>query len=43
VPFLIGASKSFTPTTSGVLYLAPQDNWYYTWDNAGSLSVGICK
>jgi hypothetical protein len=41
-PFLIGAAKSWTPTTSGVLYLAPQDNWYTTWDNAGSLSVAIC-
>jgi alpha-D-ribose 1-methylphosphonate 5-triphosphate synthase subunit PhnG len=41
-PFLIGASKSWTPTTSGVLYLAPQDNWYTTWDNAGTLSVDIC-
>jgi hypothetical protein len=41
-PFLIGASKSFTPATSGVLYLAPQDNWYTLWDNAGSLSVSVC-
>ena len=41
-PFLIGASKSWTPPTSGVLYLAPQDNWYLTSDNAGSLSVSIC-
>ena len=41
-PFLIGASTAWTPSTSGVLYLAPQDNWYTTWDNAGSLSVSIC-
>jgi hypothetical protein len=41
-PFLIGASNVWTPSTSGVLYLAPQDNWYTTWDNAGSLSVSIC-
>ena len=42
-PFLIGASSSFTPTASGVLYLAPQDNWYTLWDNAGSLSVSVCQ
>jgi hypothetical protein len=40
-PFLIGTTLSFTPGTSGVLYLAPQDNWYTTWDNSGSLSVAI--
>ena len=27
-PFLIGPTLSFTPGTSGLLYLAPQDNWY---------------
>jgi hypothetical protein len=42
-PFLIGATMSFTPPTSGVLYLAPQDNWYLLWDNAGSLSVAVCR
>ena len=42
-PFLIGASKSWTPATSGTLYLAPQDNWYLTWNNAGSLSVSVCQ
>jgi hypothetical protein len=42
-PFLVGATRTFTPTTSGVLYLAPQDNWYTTWDNTGSLSVTICR
>ena len=41
-PFLIGSSRSFTPSTSGVLYLAPQDNWYTTWDNSGSLGVSVC-
>ena len=42
-PFLIGASKTWTPSTTGTLYLAPQDNWYTTWDNAGSLSVSVCR
>ena len=41
-PFLIGTTRSWTPTTSGVLYLAPQDNWYTVSDNAGSLSVSVC-
>jgi hypothetical protein len=42
-PFLIGASKTFTPPTTGVLYLAPQDNWYFTWKDSGSLSVTITR
>jgi hypothetical protein len=42
-PFLVGASKAFTPATTGVLYLAPNENWYFTWKNAGSLSVTICR
>jgi len=28
-------------TTTGTLYLAPNDNWYTLWDNAGSLAVTI--
>ena len=42
-PFHVGTSKTFTPTANGVLYLVPQDNWYTTWDNAGSLSVTVCR
>ena len=41
-PFLIGATTTFTPSTTGILYLAPQDNWYWTDDNAGSLTVSVC-
>jgi len=42
-PFLVGPNRVFTPTATGVLYLAPQDNWYTTWDNSGSLSVTVCR
>jgi hypothetical protein len=42
-PFLIGASRSWTAAASGELYLAPNDNWYTTWDNSGSLSVTVCR
>jgi PKD repeat protein len=42
-PFLIGPSLQFTPTASGQLYLAPNDDWYMLWDNSGSLSVTVCK
>jgi hypothetical protein len=42
-PFLVGPSRNFTPTSNGILYLAPQDNWYSTENNAGSLSVTICR
>jgi PKD repeat protein len=41
-PFLIGVGKQFVPTESGVLYLAPNDEWYMTWDNAGSVTVSLC-
>ena len=41
-PFLIGQTKTFTASTSGELYLAPNDNWYLLWDNSGSLSVAVC-
>jgi RHS repeat-associated protein len=40
--FLVGALGSFTATTTGVLYLAPNDNWYTLWDNSGSLAVSTC-
>jgi hypothetical protein len=42
-PFLVGPSRNFTPTSNGVLYLAPQDNWYSTENNVGSLSVTVCR
>ena len=42
-PFLVGANRTITPVTNGVLYLVPQDNWYTTWDNSGSLSVRVCR
>ena len=42
-PFAVGASKTLTSTTSGALYLAPNDNWYLLWNNAGTLSVNICR
>ena len=42
-PFLVGANRAFTPATTGVLELAPNENWYFTWKNAGSLGVTICR
>ena len=42
-PFVVGPSHTFTAAGTGVLYLAPQINWYMTWDNSGSLSVTICR
>jgi PKD repeat protein len=42
VPFLIGTFAQFTAPASGLLYLAPNDDWYVTWDNSGSLSVSAC-
>ncbi len=41
-PFRVGSSKQFTATESGILYLAPNDNWYTLSDNGGSLQVAIC-
>jgi len=41
-PFLVGVSTQFTASASGVLYLAPNDDWYQLWDNSGSLSVSVC-
>jgi PKD repeat protein len=41
-PFLIGAFAQFTASTSGQLFLAPNDDWYLLWDNSGSLSVTTC-
>jgi len=42
-PFLVGTSRTFTPTANGVLYFAPQDFWYQISDNSGSLSVTVCR
>jgi hypothetical protein len=42
-PFLVRSGEAIPVTTSGTLYLAPNDNWYTLWDNAGSLSVTICS
>ena len=39
VPFLIGSSNSFTPSTSGDLYLAVNDNLFDYGDNAGNFIV----
>ena len=41
-PFLVGAQKELTAAAGGELYLAPNDDWYLLWDNAGALSVGLC-
>ncbi len=41
--FKVGASLSFTPASSGMLYLAPNDNWYTLWDNSGSLTATVCR
>jgi hypothetical protein len=42
-PFLIGSQKDLVATASGELYLAPNDYWYWLWDNVGSLTVTVCK
>jgi PKD repeat protein len=41
--FLVGASFQFTAQASGQLYLAPNDDWYLLWNDAGSLTVSICR
>jgi PKD repeat protein len=41
-PFLIGTGTQFTPSASGTLYLAPNDEWYMTWDNSLTVTVSIC-
>ncbi len=41
-PFLVQDGQAIPVTTSGTLYLAPNDNWYTLWDNTGSLAVTIC-
>ncbi len=41
-PFLVQSGQAIPVTTTGTLYLAPNDDWYLLWDNAGSLAVSIC-
>ena len=41
--FLVGTSLQFTAQATGQLFLAPNDDWYMVWDNAGSLTVTICR
>jgi PKD repeat protein len=41
-PFLVRGGEPITATTTGTVYLAPNDNWYTLWDNGGSLAVAIC-
>jgi PKD repeat protein len=41
IPFLVRVGEAMPVTASGKLYLAPNDNWYTLWDNAGSLAVTI--
>ena len=41
-PFLVGTQKELTAATGGELYLAPNDDWYLLWDNAGTLAVSVC-
>jgi PKD repeat protein len=42
-PFLIGQHRQITATAAGQLYLAPNDDWYLLWDNAGALVVSVCR
>jgi PKD repeat protein len=42
-PFLIGQHRQITATAAGQLYLAPNDDWYLLWDNAGTLAVSVCR
>jgi len=42
-PFKVGSSLTFTPSASGVLFFATNDNWYTLWDNSGSLAVLVCR
>jgi hypothetical protein len=41
-PFRVQSGQPIPVTTSGALYLTANDNWYATWDNAGSLTVSLC-
>jgi PKD repeat protein len=41
-PFRVYSGQSIAVTTTGTLYLTANDNWYATWDNAGSLTVSVC-
>ena len=40
-PLYIGSSKSFTATSSGILYCSMNDDHSILWDNSGTLSVTI--
>ncbi len=42
-PFLVHGGQAIPVTTSGTLYLAPNDNWYTLWNNTGSLTVTLCS
>ena len=42
-PFLVQGGQAISVTTTGTLYLAPNDNWYTLWDNTGSLTVTLCS
>jgi hypothetical protein len=42
-PFLVQGGQAIPVTTTGTLYLAPNDNWYTLWNNTGSLSVTLCS
>ena len=42
LPFLVGRGYQAPVTTTGELYLAPNDYWYQTSDNSGSLAVTVC-
>jgi PKD repeat protein len=42
-PFLVQGGRAIQVTTTGTLYLAPNDNWYMLWNNTGSLAVTLCS
>jgi PKD repeat protein len=42
-PFLVGASKALSATSTGLLYFAPNHEWYLLAENSGSLSVSTCN
>ena len=42
-PFLIGSQKDLVAASSGELYLAPNDYWYWLSDNVGLLTVAVCR
>ena len=40
-PFYVGSNKSFTATSSGIIFFCMNDDPSILWDNSGSLSVTI--